>query len=72
MISQLRIIPQQLIQQKTNKKTSSMKKLLLLAAMTGVFQLSQAQKLDKVKTVMMLNQVENARTEIEKIRIWEL
>jgi hypothetical protein len=55
------------MQQKTNKKTSSMKKLLLLAAMTGVFQLSQAQKLDKVKTAMLLNQVENARTEIEKV-----
>lgn len=67
MISQLRIIPQLLMQQKTNKKTSSMKKLLLLAAMTGVFQLSQAQKLDKVKTAVLLNQVENARTEIEKV-----
>ena len=44
-----------------------MKKLLLLAAMTGVFQLSQAQKMDKVKTVMVLNQIENARTEIEKL-----
>ncbi len=67
MISRLRRTTQLLMQQKTNKKTSSMKKLLLLAAMTGVFQLSQAQKMDKVKTVMMLNQVENARTEIEKL-----
>jgi hypothetical protein len=57
-----------LIQQlKINNKPSIMKKLLLLAMFAVSIQLVQAQDLKKVQTSYILNKMDDAKTEVDKV-----